>query len=119
MSLQHHLWEHDHPYYATRGCYYSNECHQSFDSWTDFLDEWGEADEDYNLLYRWDWHPPSEDDDRTDHELELFYMRQRMAAPFSVCVTVTEADEPAVREWLAKKWLHMMRLWAPFSEAAP
>ena len=40
-------------------------------------------------------------------------MLQRKAMPFSHIIAVTEADEPAVREWLTKKAAHMRTLWAP------
>jgi hypothetical protein len=79
------------------------------------------ADDDYNLLYRWDWSEPDPSDyaegetydDRPT--LKLFYMLQRKARPQSVHVMVTRADEPEIRAWLAKKWQHLQRLWTPFA----
>jgi hypothetical protein len=76
------------------------------------------ADEDYNLLYRWDWFEPGagdlEEGEAPYVELKLFYMLQRKARPSSVHVRVTREDEPEIRSWLADKWRHMQRLWSPF-----
>lgn len=117
-----HLWEIDHPYYASDGCYYLarnrwGEAHGEWESWADFHEAWGDSDMDYNLLYRWDWEraDPSdydEDDVPTD-KLRLFYMLQRKAKPHSHCIDVTEADEPAVRAWLAEHAEHLRAVWEP------
>ena len=45
--------------------------------------------------------------------LNLFFIAQRKARCFSASVEVTEADEPAVRAWLAKKAEHMRQVWEP------
>lgn len=127
-----HLWEIGHPYYGTAGCYYTPgtqwaEVHQDIDSWADFMGSWGDADEDYNLLYRWDWKKTNPGDyeceleEDPDYELpgdtlELFYMLQRKAKPMSVFVKVTDEDEDAVREFLKGKAAHMRKLWEPLLE---
>ncbi|MFC5930862.1 hypothetical protein D6T64_11795 [Cryobacterium melibiosiphilum] len=128
-----HLWEFDHPYYCSQGCYYTKgtdweEVHRDWETWADFAESWGDSDEDYNLLFRWDWKRSDPDHyafERTedpafempaDH-LELFYMLQRKAKPFSHIITVTETDEPAVREWLTKKAEHMRKVWEPLLNA--
>lgn len=117
------LFESDHQYYCNEGNYFSNDCHSSHDSWEDFISEEGDSDMDYNLVFRWDWRRaeddnekplPTRDDERKDRLL-LFYMGQRKALARSVSVAVCRNDEPAVRAWLAKRWEHMRKLWAPFS----
>jgi hypothetical protein len=133
MTAQQHLWEIDHPYYCSEGSYWVpgirwHEVHQEFESWHDFLSEWELADEDYNLLFRWDWKRTDPDDYKYEREenpdfempgdhVELFYMMQRKARNMSVFVKVTEADEQAVREFLARKAEHMRKLWEPLLEA--
>jgi hypothetical protein len=111
-----HLWEANHPYYASEGNYYRNGEHYRASSWMGFMEEMGDADEDYNLLYRWDWR---QDDDAPPGtgSLLLFYMAQRKARCFSYEVAVTAHDEVGVREWLQKKWAHLQRVWAPFGVA--
>lgn len=130
-----HLWEHDHPYYCSEGCYYVpgtrwSEVHADWESWQDFLEDWGNVDPDYNLLFRWDWEqadpqnfylkPGDPDDETAEYEeakkvdtLKLFFYLQRKAKPFSHTIRVTEADEESVRAWLTGRAEHMRTLWAP------
>ncbi|RKT33641.1 hypothetical protein DEU34_2244 [Microbacterium sp. AG1240] len=143
-----HLWEHDHPYYCSEGNYFKTGMHTVYESWVDFAqpsegrsfnDEWNllyDFDDDLNLLWRWDWkkadpenywRKPGDPNDETAQyvedqkvdRLELFFMLQRKAYNISVEVKVTEADEPAVREWLIKKASHMRLLWAPLLGQEP
>ena len=117
-----HLWEAKHPYYWNEGNFYSNDRHHEYDSWESFLEEWGDADEDYNLLCRWDWRPAVDDDGEVIQPVEtgtlqLGYVLQRKAIICSCAVAVTADDEPAVREWLSKKHEHMKALWSGLNEA--
>jgi hypothetical protein len=134
MSTQEHLWEINHPYYCSEGSYWVpgtrwHEVHQEYENWQDFLSEWELADEDYNLLFRWDWKRADPDDYKYEREenpafempgdhVELFYMMQRKARNMSVFVKVNEADEQDVREFLVRKASHMRKLWEPLLEAA-
>lgn len=137
MSQTAHLWEIDHPYYCTEGNYYKNGLHEKFGSWDQFAQPFtfsndGTAtgnmlydfDDDWNFLYRWDWRRPDPDDYKYEREenpefempgdtLQLYFMAQRKARCFSAEVSVTEADEPAVRAWLTKKAEHMRKVWEP------
>jgi hypothetical protein len=115
------LWTARHPYHCTGGCYYTSEpCGQEYDSWAAFLSDWKESDEDYNLLFRWDWYEGEENEIEPGRaRVELHYFMQRKGYPYTCRVDVTRADEPAVRAFLTKKWRHMQKLWAPFSKARP
>ena len=116
-----HLWEIDHPYYATEGNYFSNGCHAVFESWADFLEAEGDADLDMNLVYRWDWKiaDPSDyvDEDPGDippPALFIYYVGQRKALHRSVEIApMSEDDEPSVREWLTVRAQHMRLVWEP------
>lgn len=124
-----HLWEIDHPYYCSEGSYWVpgtrwHEVHAEYDSWTDFIAEWGSNDPDLNLLFRWDWQRADPDDYKDDLEIDpefkipgdtvdLFYMLQRKARNMSIQIKVTEDDEPAVREFLTGRAEHMRKLWEP------
>ena len=121
-----HLWETDHPYYCSEGNFYHRGCWSEYRSWADFMAEEGDADPDLNLVFRWDWHgpmddetweygPPGDDPYYRDCKLKLFYMGQRKAASRSVTVDVCAADEEAVRAWLQPRWELMRKLWAPLS----
>jgi hypothetical protein len=146
-----HLWEIDHPYYATEGNFYANGMHGTYTSWAEFAqpskgvsfnvlfmqpeDARGpnllyDFDDDLNYLWRWDW----QRSDPADYEYELaedptfeppgdrlllFFMQQRKARCNSAEIKVTEADEPAVREWLTAKARHVALTWEPFLEVTP
>lgn len=121
-----HLWEIDHPYYCNEGNYFSNETVARFKRWQDFESEMGDADLDYNMLFRWDWEAPHVDEDcekpiewrgdenYRDSILKLFFMGQRKGCYFCHIVDVCRADEPMVREYLAKRFDYLMKLWTPF-----
>lgn len=118
-----HLWEVDHPYYASEGNYYAppRECHTEFSSWRSFTQStFHSGDRSLNLLYRWDWTSPTRDpDEDLRHEgldyLSLFFILQRKAIACSVNVVVNDEDEPLVREWLAKCAKTVAAIWAPIN----
>lgn len=108
-----HLWEVDHPYYCSESNFFSNDCHIDYDTWELFLESEGPGtdtdDMSMNLLFRWDWDKPSK-------RLSLFFMGQRKGLFRVVFVRGMSADEePAVREWLQKRWAHLQLLWEPIS----
>lgn len=108
----------DHPYYASEGSYCQRDMHNEVESWADFLSEYGSMDEDYNMLYRWDWRKPDPSDYEDEDELpvvklELYYILQRKALTMSVHVAVTDEDVPAITEYLKQRADHLRRVWAP------
>ncbi|MEV0766508.1 hypothetical protein [Nocardia sp. NPDC050435] len=114
-----HLWEFDHPYYSFQGHRHVSPAkggnHEKFASWAEFAESSRSDDLDQNLLVRWDWLKPDPqwaEPGETD-ELALFYVLQRLGDYWSVAVEVTEDDEPAVREWLARRAHHLRQIWAP------
>ena len=121
MNTQ-HLWEVDHAYYCNEGNYYNNDCGAEYKSFADFLEEEGDSDMDYNLLFRWDW---VERDAETDEpsfngdvyyrsgRLKLFWMGQRKGLYRYSIIEVCRADEPAVIEFLKPRMEHLFKLWAP------
>jgi hypothetical protein len=107
-----HLWEIDHPYYCAEGNFFKAGQHTRFESWADFTEEtYYSGDRDLNLVFRWDWH---RSDDGPD-ELLLFFVFQRKAWLCSVGIAVTEADEPAVREFLESCARTMAATWEPLN----
>lgn len=134
-----HLWEVDHDYYGADHCYYANghqtaEWNREYDSWAEFTEADGSlfgvsetaiTDISMNWLYRWDWLRPDPDDYKYEVEedpdfqipgdhLELFWIFPRKGMISNVSIKVTEADEPAVREWLQRFADYMREMWAPF-----
>lgn len=124
-----HLWEIDHPYYCTEGNYFVSgtrwdEVHNEYDSWSEFLEEWGDSDHDMNLVFRWDWKRDDgefveEGEEPEPDKLHVYWVLQRKAILRSTVCVVTEADEPAVRTWLAERAKTIAAIWAPLALAAP
>lgn len=119
-----HLWEVDHPYYASTGNYYSRNdaCHEEYASWADFARETylHHGDRDQNFLYRWDWVSPRRPADDSDPEdtadyLALFFILPRKAIACSVHVAVADEDEPAVSAWLEECAATLAAWWQPLN----
>lgn len=106
-----HLWEIDHDYYCSEG-----RESEVFDSFDDFIEEWGKADKSYNLLFRWDWCDSANPDYEIEQdELRLFFVMQRKGYLTSVTVKVEKTDETRVIEWLNPYLRHLMELWTPLT----
>lgn len=118
-----HLWEAEHPYYASEGNYFENGLHYTYKSWSDFLAEWEDADMDMNHIYRWDWSEGEDagagaymgDDNYRNGVLKLFYIGQRKAICLSCEAAVCRADEPAVLAFLKLRYEHLLTMWTPLS----
>jgi len=117
-----HLWEVNHPYYCNEGNYYARESVEFYaKSWSDFMSVFGDADMDYNLLFRWDWIEEDDDCNPTfngdinyrNEKLKLFWMGQRKGLYQYSIVEVCRADEPAVIEFLKPRLEHLKSLWEP------
>lgn len=108
-----HLWEVDHPYYCALGNYFSNDVGARYDSWDDFLEEFGNSDMDYNLLFRWDWQDSSDDDAVESDKLYVFWIAQRKGFYRFDIVDVKKEDEERVRKFLEKRFRHLKSLWEP------
>ena len=115
-----HLWEYDHPYQCAEA-----EQHTSFSSWEQFAaTDWHTGDPDRNLLIRWDWrswqrHPDPGLRDGEPDQLLLHFVLQRKALLHSVTVTVTDTDEPRVRQYLAERATTITAIWEPVALTAP
>lgn len=112
QETQKHLWEFDHNYYCSAdGEFYS--------TWQDFIDEWGNADEDYNLLFRFDCMAESDwwDEDEPLKENEkvcrFSFVLQRKDVICTQTVKIISEDELSVREYLQNKFDYLKQLWMP------
>lgn len=111
----------EHPYYCSQVNYYSNEAGRSWETWGEFYDEFGDADIDYNMVFRWDVRVYIADDEPPadklgKYRMEVFIMHQRkgLFAPHFIEV-VTDADVESIVEYLSKHWAQMIDLWQPLS----
>lgn len=119
-DIREHLWEYEHPYHWMEGAWFQNGYHQELESWAAFMEQMGDVDDELNLLCRWDWHVDTDDNDMPVEPIGtgtlcLRYVLQRKGHCLSRDVKVRPEDEPAIREWLTKKWVVMQRLWTPFT----
>lgn len=132
------LWEIDHPFYVEEGNFYENHCHNTYDSWSSFVNDGIPfIDEDLNFLYRWDWKKMDQSDYFLDDlvskesqkqvlkgygrvscvpdHLLLFYILPRKPKTISFEIQVEKEDEPVIRDWLKTKWEYMKTMWEPLS----
>lgn len=108
-----------HPYYCNPGNY-ANGAVMIHHSWEEYLEEWGDADLDYNLVFRWDIIPPDPeggaDGEPTGRELHVFYLLQRKGHFLPVVVkNIDDSDLPKIEKFFTPHWEYMRRVWAPYS----
>ncbi len=125
-----HLWEIDHPYYCNEGLYFGTGSSRERvdDEWSTFAafaENYKDSDFDMNLIFRWDWEEPKDDDEKPifngdiyyrNGKLKIFWMIQRKGYHRWSTIQVCRADEPAVIEFLKPRWEHMRKLWEGISE---
>jgi len=112
-ELKKHLWKIKHPYQMTYGCYFNNDCHEDYENFDEFLLEWDGADQDYNWVIRWDWNKANLEEGVEHDTLEVQFMIQRKAYPFSCAIRVTDKDEPRVKRFLARHAKYTKTMWEP------
>lgn len=125
------LFEADHPYYCNEGNYYAPGNDQPtarYRTWAEFIEEEGESDMDYNLLFRWDWResedwghgsPFNGDPNYRNGVLLLYWMGQRKGLYRWTEIEVCRADEPAIRAFLQIRFDYLVSLWGPLTPSAP
>lgn len=129
--IEKHLWEIEHPGYCEQGnpdpSYSDEESHLVFSDWQDFRANYAdtpEVENSANLVYRWDWKIPDNDDvypegTRPPDSLFLYIVNQRRGPfIFSVEVPVTPDDETGVKEWLSERAEAMRSVWTPLLNEA-
>ena len=116
-----HLWETDHAYYCSESNYYAagnQQPHDHHESWEDFIAEYGNADFDMNLVFRWDWNNKDDEDEPLPEGkglLKIFWMGQRKGLYRWTTIDVNQTDEDAVRDFLLLRWQHLKALWEGIS----
>lgn len=117
-----HLWEIDHPSYASDRAYTARGDDPrsgpwKFSSWMNFITLPMEGCGNELLVLRWDWKEEGFNGDNyyRNGKLELFFLRQRKGHYFSIIVDVCRADEEAVRVWLKDRLNDLLRVWEPIA----
>lgn len=125
MSEARHLWDIKHPYYCEDTNFSGRDKNgEEFKSWSEFMASNGDADPDYNLVFRFDWREGegwnltefNGDVNYRNGEVMICWMGQRHGIYRWSKVAVCRADEPAVLAFLRPRWDHMRRLWEGVSE---
>lgn len=102
-----HLWEVKHPYHCNPQ-YVSN-----WNTWKDFLAEFGDSDPDYNLVFRWDWLKAGNLHGLTHDEVHIHMVAQRKGFVFTAKTKVSSEDEASVIEWLKPRLEYLKSLQLP------
>lgn len=98
------LWDYEHPYYMTEGCYFSNECVTEYSSWMEFLAELSDSDIDYNRVHRWDFNEKKD-------MINIYFILQRKAYTSSCHVKIKPEDHDQIKEYLKPHALLNRDLW--------
>lgn len=103
-----------HSYYCSDNNYYSNKPQAEWDTMTEFLDEYEDADIDMNLVFRWDVYEPDADEDEKKWRAEIFIMHQRKGifAPH-IIRKITEGDVKRFVKFLKKHKNYLKEIWMP------
>lgn len=120
-----HLWEVQHSYYCNLGTYNVTDTGGYFKTWTEFYNDFKDADKDYNLLFRWDWievddnnNPTYNSDDYyRNGKLYIFWIGQRKGLYRYDIIEVCRKDEPEVIKFLHTHFEHLQKLWEPIYNA--
>lgn len=94
----------DHPYYS------SGE--ESWETMTDFLEEYEKSDLDYNLCVRWDVRETSVGNHGA--VVIIFHQRKEFTIGHEI-KAVTEKEMVRFRRYIEKHWDHLNLMWAPIS----
>lgn len=103
----------DHRYYCSDHCWNSNYDTTEYETFSDFLGEFRDADIDYNLCFRWDIY--SEDSVTGEYKMLVCIMQQRKGKYTPIIINkVTDDDVPNIIEWLTPHREYLKSIWEPF-----
>lgn len=106
------LKDYDHPYYCSDSNYYSNEPNLEYTTWGAFIDEFGDADIDMNLIFRWDIHLH----DNGDLYMDIFMIGQRRGIFKPIRINYIPKDKgDEIEKFLMPHWNKLTELWKPLS----
>ena len=99
-----------HPYYCTDQNYYAPNEFISFSDWNDFYSQFGGADQDQNLVFRWDLKKK----DSGEFFLEVFFILQRKGIFLPVRIDcIKEENINEIASYLMLCWENLADIWHP------
>jgi len=108
-----------HDYYCSDSSYYGLNFKTHYKTFESFYNEMGQADEDMNLVFRYDIKERSATELKeglSKFYMEVFIVHQRKGrfVPFFI-ENIEESDFELINEYLSKKYLKLMNIWKPYS----
>jgi hypothetical protein len=116
MEFKDLLVEHD--YYCSDSSYYDLKFETKYATFADFYHDNGFADEDWNLVFRFDIYKKEDSEESENlYSMQIFVVHQRKGrfVPFFI-ETIYETDFDMIKEYLEKRYLKIQNLWKPFSD---
>lgn len=111
-----------HDYYCSDSNYNGLAFNTTYLTFQDFYNEMGNADDDMNLVFRFDICEKDSDEIYNDSKdskyyMEIFIIQQRKGrfVPFMI-ENVYEEDFSLIKEYLQKKYNKINNLWSPFNK---
>lgn len=107
-----------HPYYCSDSNYFSGEANQEYETMTEFLAEYSDADIDMNLIFRWDIKPVDEELSKitSRYYAYVFIIKQRKGIFSPIWIKSINEEEAILFEELVKKhWEKLRQIWEPIS----
>lgn len=108
-----------HDYYCSDSNYNGLAFNTTYLTFQDFYKEMANADDDMNLVFRFDICEKDIDDIYNDSKyyMEIFIIQQRKGrfVPFMI-ENVYEKDFSLIKEYLQKKYNKINNLWSPFNK---
>jgi len=100
------LKDYKHSYYG------SGEFSETFECWSDFMDEFEDADIDMNMVYRWDLR--LDDEDESCWILDIFMVHQRKGYVSEQSINnIEEKDLSSINRFLIMHYEYLQELWNP------
>ena len=102
----------DHDYYCSDSNYYSNEASLNYDKFSDFYEEFHDADVDINLVFRWDL---KEKDREGTYYLQIFMIKQRKGIFMPITIdSFVEKDVETFVNYILPHIEKIKSIWKPF-----
>lgn len=102
-----------HDYYCSDSNFYSNEAALKYETFSDFYEDFHDADIDMNLIFRWDIR---EREESKRHYLEIFMMNQRKGIFRPIYISLFDDKDVDLFIGLLKPHIEKIKsIWKPFN----
>jgi len=103
-----------HDYYASDSNYYSNDPYSEYKTWSDFYEEFKDADIDMNLVFRWDLHKREEG---APYYMQIIIIAQRKGIYIPIIIdSVYDNDVLSIKKFMEPHFKKILNIWSPLSK---